>query len=273
MPEIGPTLREARMRARIDITEVEEATKIRAKYLRAIENEEWNLLPGSTFVKSFLREYADYLGLDARLLVEEYKLRYDRPSEHELAPLAPNLGRRERRRGGVGSGGGRFRGGSGAGSAIAPRWVITGGLVLLLLVALGLVGSLGGSHGGDSTTPPPRSAPGAGATTHPSTTHAVRTTPTAARLASVQIAPTGTVYVCLVDEAGKVLIHGATFTAGQHVPVYRARALRLTLGNAQATLRVNGHTLTPAPSAAAISYAIGPHGARPLPAAQAPTCT
>ena len=40
MPEIGETLREARMRRRIDMTEVEAATKIRAKYLRALENEE-----------------------------------------------------------------------------------------------------------------------------------------------------------------------------------------------------------------------------------------
>src|SRR6185369_9423405 len=96
MPEIGSTLREARMRARIDITEVEQATKIRAKYLRALENEEWSLLPGPTFIKSFLREYADYLGLDARTLVEEYKLRYERPSEHELPPLAPRLGREHR---------------------------------------------------------------------------------------------------------------------------------------------------------------------------------
>jgi cytoskeletal protein RodZ len=84
MPEIGPTLREARMSARIDITEVELATKIRAKYLRAIENEEWQLLPGSTFAKSFIRTYADYLGIDSRSLVEEYKLRYERPSETEL---------------------------------------------------------------------------------------------------------------------------------------------------------------------------------------------
>ena len=53
------------MRRRIDITEVEAATKIRAKYLRALENEEWELLPGPTFVKTFLRTYADYLGLDA----------------------------------------------------------------------------------------------------------------------------------------------------------------------------------------------------------------
>ena len=70
MPEIGQTLRETRMRNRVDITEVEAGTKIRAKYLRALENEEWDLLPGPTFVKTFLRSYADYLGLDSRLLVE-----------------------------------------------------------------------------------------------------------------------------------------------------------------------------------------------------------
>jgi len=63
------------MRARIDISEIEAETKIRAKYLRALENEEWDLLPGPTFVKSFLRTYAEALGIDAKLLVEEYKLR------------------------------------------------------------------------------------------------------------------------------------------------------------------------------------------------------
>jgi len=51
MPEIGETLRDARMRARIDVSEIEAKTKIRAKYLRALENEEWNLLPGNTYVK------------------------------------------------------------------------------------------------------------------------------------------------------------------------------------------------------------------------------
>ena len=59
------------MRQRIDISEIEAQTKIRAKYLRALENEEWDLLPGPTFVKSFLRTYAEALGLDARLLLEE----------------------------------------------------------------------------------------------------------------------------------------------------------------------------------------------------------
>src|SRR6476619_4056816 len=98
MPEIGETLREARMRRRIDMTEVETATKIRGKYLRALENEEWDLLPGPTFVKSFLRTYAEYLGLDARLLVEEYRQRYERPSTQELTPFGPGRGGRRRPR-------------------------------------------------------------------------------------------------------------------------------------------------------------------------------
>src|SRR3954467_10299385 len=97
MPEVGQTLREARMRARIDISEIEAETKIRAKYLRALENEEWDLLPGTTYVKSFLRTYADALGLDGKLLIEEYKLRHERLSDVELQPIAP-LGQRDRRR-------------------------------------------------------------------------------------------------------------------------------------------------------------------------------
>src|ERR687893_450790 len=98
MPDIGETLRETRMRRRIDMTEVETATKIRAKYLRALENEQWDLLPGSTFVKTFLRTYAEYLGLDSRLLVEEYRQRYERPATPDLTPFAAGLGRSGRRR-------------------------------------------------------------------------------------------------------------------------------------------------------------------------------
>src|ERR1700754_1440016 len=103
MPEVGATLREARMRQRIDITDMEVRTKIRAKYLRALENEEWDLLPGPTYVKSFLRTYADALGLDSRALVEEYKLRHERLSDVDLQPISPRTAReraRERDRSG-----------------------------------------------------------------------------------------------------------------------------------------------------------------------------
>src|SRR5215211_869360 len=98
MPEIGATLRETRMRQRIDITDMEVRTKIRAKYLRALENEEWDLLPGPTYVKSFLRTYAEALGLDPKLLVEEYKLRHERLDTGDLHPIRPPSARDRQRR-------------------------------------------------------------------------------------------------------------------------------------------------------------------------------
>src|SRR5919197_130502 len=95
MPQaIGDTLREARMRQKIDISEIESKTKIRAKYLRAMENEEFDLLPGSTFAKSFLRTYANALGLDSHRLVEEYRAQYEPRDEGDLPPLAGQRGRR-----------------------------------------------------------------------------------------------------------------------------------------------------------------------------------
>src|SRR5215210_1395768 len=94
MADIGSTLRETRIRKKIDITTVETATKIRAKYLRAIENEEWGVLPGPTYVKTFLRTYAQYLGLDAHLLVDEYATRFEEPEELEL----PAFSREQRMR-------------------------------------------------------------------------------------------------------------------------------------------------------------------------------
>src|SRR5215212_5096478 len=74
---IGEALRRTRTRRRIDIATVEAATKVRAKYLRALENEEWDVLPGAAYAKGFLRTYADYLGLDGDALVDEYRRTVD----------------------------------------------------------------------------------------------------------------------------------------------------------------------------------------------------
>ena len=100
MPSIGETLREARMRQRLDIADVETRTKIRAKYLRALENEEFGMLPGPTFVKTFLRTYAEMLGLDPHVLVEEYRANYERDDDLDLQPLGPTtVAGRDRRHG------------------------------------------------------------------------------------------------------------------------------------------------------------------------------
>lgn len=76
MFEIGTTLREARVRRKLTLHQVEEDTKIRVKYLQAMENEDFDVMPGSTYVKGFLRTYATYLGLDARMVLDEYMSRF-----------------------------------------------------------------------------------------------------------------------------------------------------------------------------------------------------
>jgi Helix-turn-helix domain len=74
--EIGNSLREARLRQHLDFPEIEQATKIRGKYLRALEDEQFEVLPAQTYVKGFLRSYAEYLGLDGQLYVDEYNSRF-----------------------------------------------------------------------------------------------------------------------------------------------------------------------------------------------------
>ena len=76
MFEIGNTLREARLRRGLDILDCEAETKIRAKYLRAMEEEQFDLMPSPTYVRGFLRAYADFLDLDGRLVLDEYESRF-----------------------------------------------------------------------------------------------------------------------------------------------------------------------------------------------------
>jgi len=71
--QIGHVLEQARRRARLEIADVAERTKIRAAYLRALEDEEWEALPSPAYAKGFLRTYAGLLGLDAEALVDEFR--------------------------------------------------------------------------------------------------------------------------------------------------------------------------------------------------------
>jgi hypothetical protein len=260
MADIGSSLREARMRERIDISEVEAQTKIRAKYLRAIENEEWDLLPGPIYAKSFLRTYSDYLGLDSRMLLDEFKRRYEHPSEHEIRPMgrvaARDRGReRDRRPAGI----------------RAPSWAPIGLVVIVILAVLYIVGSLPGTGGNSSGTTAQRPA----VHRHHAARHKARTKPAAAAPSAVtlKLVPTGTVYVCLVNGHGTKLINERTFTVGDTIPSTTAGKLLLTLGNAGVQMKVNGKTVPVAPSASAIRLLITARGSvKHIPLSQRPTC-
>jgi len=91
MFDIGSTLREARLRQDLDFPELEERTKIRPKYLRALEDERFDILPAPTYVRGFLRSYAESLGLDGQPFVDEYNSRFtvgedDAPLRARRAP-------------------------------------------------------------------------------------------------------------------------------------------------------------------------------------------
>jgi len=258
MPEIGATLREARMRARIDVSEIEATTKIRAKYLRALENEEWGLLPGPTFVKSFLRTYAQALGLDGKSLVEEYRLHHERPSEGMLEPIVASPQR------------GRRRVPSGGPSRAYMAAVTAIGAVIVLLIVL-LV-----SGGGSS---PRKASKTAGvkrkhASAH---RHAAATTTAAAGgsapIVALSLKPTGVVFVCLLGDGGRRLIPGIDLQPGESTPTYHARHFLLNLGNNAVTLYINGRPRTVPASSQAIGYSITKaRGRQPLSAGQLPTC-
>jgi cytoskeletal protein RodZ len=259
MADIGTTLREARIRARIDMSEVEARTKIRAKYLRAIENEEWDLLPGPVYVKSFLRTYGDFLGLDSRMLVDEYKRQYERPSDNELRPITSISRERERA----------------ARGPLIPPWVLVGVVLIGIVVALYFVGS----NKGGKSTPPSASTNSQTTTTGQAKTHRKRhksqphkVVPAKPKTVTLQLVPTGTVYVCVVNGAGTKLIAGQTYAVGQTIPTAKAAKLLITLGNSSVQMKVNGKTVQVAPGSP-IGYSITPSGMTPLPSSQQPTCT
>src|SRR3954454_825851 len=153
--EIGQALREARIGRGIELSEVEQETKIRAGYLRAIEEERWDLLPGDPYTRGFLRTYAEFLELDADALVAAYKSRVAPVEEPTPLPetMLPQRGLAGR-----------------APIGLSPA-LLVGIAVAALIVVGGVIALTGGSDEGGKRS---RQKPigGASSTTAPQTTNA-----------------------------------------------------------------------------------------------------
>ena len=135
---VGNKLREARTRRKLSLAEVEAETKIRARYLQAIENEDWDQLPEDTYARAFIRTYGRFLGLDGDRLAEEQRRSRGAARPGERLPRVdprPRPVTRTRRR---------------SGRRLSPRLVAVAvtALVVAALLAVGL--STGG--GSDNTT-------------------------------------------------------------------------------------------------------------------------
>jgi transcriptional regulator with XRE-family HTH domain len=243
MPSIGETLREARMRQRLDIADVEERTKIRAKYLRALENEEFGMLPGPTFVKTFLRTYAELLGLDPHVLVEEYRTGFEREDEMEQPFGPPGVAGRDRRHG--------------------PR-PGAGSLVLLLLVgivaalvAIGLASDDG--DGGDGTSAPE--------TTRSETEAKAPPEPARPRRVSVRVTPSAPTYICVDRGPGTPVLFEDTIDSAR---TFRGKRVRVNLGKRDVQVRTNGRPVEITPGPDPVGFAFTPRRSRELPVGQRP---
>jgi transcriptional regulator with XRE-family HTH domain len=260
MASIGETLREARMRRHLDISDVEERTKIRAKYLRALENEEFAMLPGATFVKTFLRTYAEVVGLDPHVLVEEYRATYEPRDETETQPIATapaDRAPRERRFSVAGGGGGG--GGPGRGTILAGLGV---GLLAVILV-LGLTANDKGSKQAADTTPkttPKKKKPTPRPKPKPAPVPA---------LVTLQVTPNGPTYMCVDRGLGKAVIYNGTTTDPQ---TFKGRKLRLNLGRTAVAIKVNGKSFQVPQVANPVGYEFSPGGSKKLAQGQRPTC-
>lgn len=236
---IGATLRDARNRHKVDLSEVEAATKIRARYLRAIENEEWDLLPGDAYARGFVRTYAGYLGLDGDRLADEYR-RSTGPATGERVP---------RRVEPVVSGAPGHRGPRLPGRALA---VLVSLALVGVLVALGLTG---GDDGGPQT-PSPAAKQAADDGEVVNGQQAVTARPGVA----LSLGATGEVWVCLLDSDEEPLIDGVILEPGAEAGPFRDAGFSLALGNGEAELTIDGEPAETPPSASPVGYEIDAGG-------------
>ncbi len=221
MFEIGSTLRETRVRRKTTLQQAEDDTKIRVKYIQAMENDDFDLMPSAAYVKGFLRTYSLYLGLDADVILEEYRSRFEPNEEHE--PFGGNsaLGRPHAHR---------------------RRNTLTFIAVVCLLI-LGLLYVLGRYDSPNKSTPPPPVT----VTSHspaasPSSTHS--TTPSA-RFSVRVAADNGSCWIQVrkTGIAGQI-IYQTTMAQGQTHTFLTSGALYVRLGvPAYVSIKVKGRPL------------------------------
>lgn len=75
-----------RSRNGVSLEQIADTTKISIRFLRAIENEDFHVLPGGIFGKSYVRQYAEAAGCDADLLMERYRAHCAEPEKEDALP-------------------------------------------------------------------------------------------------------------------------------------------------------------------------------------------
>lgn len=248
--QVGDVLRQARNRRKVELSEVETATRIRLRYLQAIEAEEWSVLPGGVYTRGFIRTYANFLGLDGDRLVEDYRASVEGTSYDSAAPASaaapprPSSGPkpgRDRRLG----------------------WLVaaTGAV----LIAAAVIALLPGSDSGGVAERPQhgqRADKKPGAQTQP-----------ALNGVSLQLIASAEVWVCLLDANGQPLVDGQILEAGAQAGPFRSGSFTVSFGNGEVSMMVDGNKAEIPATSSPVGYSIEPDGVlTELSEARRPTC-
>jgi cytoskeleton protein RodZ len=255
---VGTILHQARNRRDIGLPEVEAATRIRLRYLRAIENEEWDVLPGGVYTRGFIRTYAAFLGLDGERLAEDYR--------QHVEGWSRGPGEQGRQANG-GPAPRPIRDGSllprPVGIALAIAAVLALGTVAVLAIPAGDDGGGGEATGGSAAkraaTPP---VPGA-----------AKPEPAESAGLSMRLAADAEVWVCVLDARGKVLVDGRILEAGAEEGPFHSGSFTVSFGNGEVSMLIDGREADIAETASPIGYAIDSSGSLDeLSEAERPTC-
>ena len=257
-PTIGQKLRRAREERAEGLSDVEAATKIRVKFLTAMEGDRWDELPAPAYARGFLDIYARHLGLDQQALLDEYSRtvegeRHDPVPGTAIKPGTLRQNRPARRLPHV---------------SLGPVAKIAAGVLALLVIGLVIVGLIGGSDNDGSDQKP--KATDRGAKSPPPSTAA--TTTASPDEVSVELRATNTVWVCLVDDSGAPVVDSETLSADQSRGPFRAGRFEVTFGNGSVEMTVDGQPADIPQVAEPIGYRISPVGVRELPPSSDPTC-
>jgi cytoskeleton protein RodZ len=249
---IGATLRDTRTRRKIDLAQVESETKIRIRYLRALENEEWDVLPGGAYTRSFIRTYATFLGLDGERLADTYRREFEqtpaeRPPRHEPVP-AP-----------------RPPGAGGTGPGIS-RGVLAGLISIVLIAILIAIGLLSGGSEDSGQAPAPNKGNADGGKPH-------QKSPQSGSGVTLRLLAEADVWVCLVNAKGNNLIAGEILAAGTRSGPYRSGTFTVSFGNGSVRMQVNGRQARLEDTPNPVGYRIAAGGGiQPLAESVRPTC-
>lgn len=248
---IGAILREARRRRRVELSEVETATRIRVRYLRAIEDEEWDALPGGVYTRGFIRTYASFLGLDGERLAAEYREGVEgvpRPGQDRTSGVLAGTSDRPRR------------------AVPGLAWIAVAGVTLVAVIAI-VAMPVGEDDGGSSQQPVavrPATTVGTGEPARP---------PPSPAPGSLSLAAGAEVWVCLLDGAGRPLVNGRILEAGAEEGPFRSGSFTVSFGNGEVTMLIDGNEAEIPATPNPIGYSIDAEGELTrLSEAERPTC-